>query len=384
MRGSESFSDRSKWEPDREALLGDAERVEHEAAEDDKPPIHPIRMRAFFVAAILTVTTSSLGILTTLSQTGGGYKYDYATIPFLAELLKFLVCGYLLWKEFKSPQSAVMTTKWSSILLYPIPSIIYLVHNNVQFLTLTYVDTSTHQIMGNLKIVTTGILFRTFLKRKLSRLQWMAIMLLTIGTTVSQVKGCGETNCGRLLAAPIQGYLLGILSACLSALAGVYTEYLMKKNQDSLYWQNMQLYAFGVLFNIARLTVDDIRTSFSKGPWWYRLFNGYDFVTWMVVLNLGFTGLLVSWVMKYADNIVKVYATSMAMLLTMVISIQLFNFKPTLQLFLGILICGMSLQLYYTPVEVLVGTPTSPPSPSVEANSNLDLENATKKKSSLS
>jgi UDP-sugar transporter A1/2/3 len=62
-------------------------------------------------------------------------------------------------------------------------------------------------------------------------------------TSISQVKGCGDTNCGSLLAAPIQGYLLGILSACLSALAGVYTEYLMKKNQDSLYWQNMQLYA---------------------------------------------------------------------------------------------------------------------------------------------
>jgi drug/metabolite transporter (DMT)-like permease len=63
------------------------------------------------------------------------------------------------------------------------------------------------------------------------------------GTLFSQVKGCGERNCGSLLAAPIPGYLLGILSACLSALAGVYTEYLMKKNQDSLYWQNMQLYA---------------------------------------------------------------------------------------------------------------------------------------------
>lgn len=379
MRGPESYSERSKRE-DREVLLCGAE---HETGADDdaKPPVHPVRMRAFFVAAALTVFSSSLGILTTLSQTGGGYKYDYATIPFLAELLKFLVCGYLLWKELKSPQSAAVTTEWSSILLYPIPSIIYLVHNNVLFLTLTYVDTSTHQIMGNLKIVTTGILFRTFLKRKLSKLQWMAIMLLTIGTTVSQVKGCGETNCGSLLAAPIQGYLLGILSACLSALAGVYTEYLMKKNQDSLYWQNMQLYAFGVLFNIARLTVEDVRAGFSNGCWWNRLFNGYDFVTWLVVLNLSCTGLLVSWVMKYADTIVKVYATSMAMLLTMVVSIQLFNLKPTLQLFLGILVCCMSLQLYYTPVEILVGAPTSPPSPPTDASSTLDSEIDTKRKS---
>lgn len=57
-----------------------------------------------------------------------------------------------------------------------------------------------------------------------------------------QVKGCGEVSCDSLLSAPVQGYMLGILSACLSALAGVYTEFLMKKNNDSLYWQNVQLY----------------------------------------------------------------------------------------------------------------------------------------------
>jgi len=34
------------------------------------------------------------------------------------------------------------------------------VHNNVQFMTLKYVDPATYQILGNLKIVTTGVLFR--------------------------------------------------------------------------------------------------------------------------------------------------------------------------------------------------------------------------------
>ncbi|KAG5539578.1 hypothetical protein RHGRI_019944 [Rhododendron griersonianum] len=187
------------------------------------------------------------GILTTLSQSNGGYKYDYATVPFLAEIFK---------------------------------------------------------IMGNLKIVTTGILFRLFLRRKLSYLQWMAIVLLAVGTTTSQVRGCGESSCEFLFSAPIQGYMLGILSACLSALAGVYTEFLMKKNNDSLYWQNVQL--FGVIFNMARLLLDDFTGGFENGPWWQRLLNGYSITTWMVVINLGSTGLLVSWLMKYADNIVKV------------------------------------------------------------------------------
>lgn len=37
-----------------------------------------------------------------------------------------------------------------------------------------------------------------------------------------------------------------------------------------------------------------------------RLTRGYSPVTWLVVANLGFTGLLVSWVMKFADSIMKV------------------------------------------------------------------------------
>lgn len=285
--------------------------------------------------------------------------YDYATVPFLAEVFKLVVSSLFLWRESQSSLSPRMTTDWKSIRLFPIPSIIYLIHNNVQFATLTYVDTSTYQIMGNLKIVTTGILFRLFLKRKLSNLQWIAIVLLAVGTTTSQVRGCGEPSCDSIFSAPIQGYLLGVLSACLSALAGVYTEFLMKKNNDSLYWQNVQLYTFGVIFNMGRLLVDDFRNGFDKGPWWQRLLNGYTLTTWMVVLNLGSTGLLVSWLMKYADNIVKVYSTSMAMLLTMILSVCLFSFKPTLQLFLGIIICMMSLRMYFAPPNVLVDLPST-------------------------
>jgi len=117
-------------------------------------------MQWYLVAALLTVLTSSQGILTTLSQSNGKYKYDYATIPFLAELFKLSVSSFFLWNECKSSSSPRMTKEWRSVRLYLVPSIIYLVHNNVQFATLTYVDPSTYQIMGNLKIVTTGILFR--------------------------------------------------------------------------------------------------------------------------------------------------------------------------------------------------------------------------------
>lgn len=63
---------------------------------------------------------------------------------------------------------------------------------------------------------------------------------------------------------------------------------------------------FGVIFNMGWLIYGDFKAGFERGPWWQRLFNGYSITTWMVVFNLGSTGLLVSWLMKYSDNIVKV------------------------------------------------------------------------------
>lgn len=47
---------------------------------------------------------------------------------------------------------------------------------------------------------------------------------------------------GRMFSSPWQGCSLAVLSAWLSAAAGVYTEFLMKRNSDSIFWQNLQLY----------------------------------------------------------------------------------------------------------------------------------------------
>lgn len=43
----------------------------------------------------------------------------------------------------------------------------------------------------------------------------------------------------------------------------------------------------------------------------------------------------------------------MAMLLTMIMSVWLFAFTPTLQLLLGVVVASVSIALYYLPVGVL-------------------------------
>ena len=75
------------------------------------------------------------------------------------------------------------------------------------------------------------------------------------------------------------------------------------------------------------------------------------------------SGLLVSWVMKFADSIVKVYATSLAMLLTTLVSILFFSLQPTLQMALGILVASCSVVLYYVPPTQLAAVAEAPPPP---------------------
>ncbi|KAK9845405.1 hypothetical protein WJX81_005725 [Elliptochloris bilobata] len=313
--------------------------------------------QTIMMATILTLATSSQGLLTTASKApGGGYAYNTASVPLLAEGMKLAVSAWLLARQRRTaPELARTTRSVRGAALFVVPSVIYWLHNNVQFWTLRHVDAATYQILGNLKIVTTGLLLWACLRRPLSLLQALALLLLMIGATISQVNTRCEGN--SLFTAPIQGYALGVLSAFLSALAAVYTEWVMKRTSDSLYWQNMQLYSFGVLFNALGLTIGDVRAGFVGGVWLTSLVHGYNWVTVLVVANLAFSGLLVSWVMKFADSIMKVYATSMAMLVTMAVSVAFFGLEPSLQLLLGILTAGISLALYYVPPATLAAKP---------------------------
>lgn len=103
--------------------------------------------------------------------------------------------------------------KWSGVLRIertheaeaglPIDQVIWVRSCTVQFFFLKYVDPATYQILGNLKIVTTGLLLRVALNRHLSQLQWMALLLLTAGAATSQINtDCTAGTVQSVLHAP--------------------------------------------------------------------------------------------------------------------------------------------------------------------------------------
>ncbi|KAK1376745.1 hypothetical protein POM88_032938 [Heracleum sosnowskyi] len=111
--------------------------------------------------------------------------------------------------------------------------------------------------------------------------------------------------------------------------------------------------------------MDDFRGGFEKGPWWQRLNNGYNGITWMVVLNLGSTGLLVSCLMKGVININghaadndSLYNPLQFQTTSQIASAIIpLPFVSKLKLFLGIIVCIMSVHMYFAPPNMLVDLP---------------------------
>ena len=97
-----------------------------------------------------------------------------------------------------------------------------------------------------------------------------------------------------------------------------------------------------------------------QGIFEYGFFHGYDlFVIYVVMLN-AMGGLLVAVVVKYADNILKGFATSLAIIITCIVSVFLFGFSISLQFSLGAALVIGSIFMYgYKPKPSTLQLPTT-------------------------
>jgi len=294
----------------------------------------------YILAGVVLMTSQP--IFVKLSQVDGpdGRKAEYSKFSsvLLTELGKaiFSSAALVAGGGYREVRPSV-----KEALQYAVPELIYCINNFLVFVILEYVDMTTFQLLGQLKIVFTGLLFRIVLRRRLSDYQWLAIWQLACGATVSQIpnREPHETK------APFFGVVLSVISCCLSALAGIYNEKIMKdKASISIHWQNLQLYTWGIFFCLIGDRFSPRGGSALQPQGFFSGYNGWAVV---VVLNNMFMGLSISAILKFVDNIARVYTHTMAMLTTSVLAVVLFHEKAfSLQMCLGIAIVSSSAVQY--------------------------------------
>lgn len=136
------------------------------------------------------------------------------------------------------------------LFLYMVPAVLYCLYNNLTFVNLSIFDPTTYFILLQLRVILTGIIYQCLFKKDLSKIQWLSLVLLTIGCMVKELKM--EGNMPQNSYGFYTSILLMLTQILCSCLAGVYNEYLLKKGQGvnvNVYIQNIYMYTDSILCN---------------------------------------------------------------------------------------------------------------------------------------
>ncbi|SRR5216683_86155 len=210
-----------------------------------------------------------------------------------------------------------------------------------------------------MKILTTAAFSVVLLRRKLSPLKWLALFFLAIGVGIVQIQ-CNviKNPSGNRPSAdvhtmiPFKGFL-AVAAACFtSGLAGVYFEMVIKNSTADLWVRNVQLSLFSLLPALVPIIMapsPSPGTPAHTVPSLTHLFANFTPWAWATVLTQVLGGLVTALVIKYADNIMKGFATSLSIVISFLASVGLFHFHITASFIVGASVVLTATWLYSQP-----------------------------------
>lgn len=292
--------------------------------------------------------------------------YLSSTAVFCMEVMKFIVCNAVVFFQLRSSISAywkeIYANTWMApmeIVKVSVPSFLYVLQNNLLYLALSNLDAATYQVCYQLKILTTALFSATMLQRKFTRIKWLSLVILTIGVAIVQTSGetkgggnskevsaNGEEEGGIMEME--QNRALGLFAilcaACTSGFSGVYFEKILKGSSTSLWIRNIQMGLPSMVLSLMTVYVEDGRIVAEKG-----FFVGYSVLVWSVVVIQAVGGLIVAVVVKYADNVLKTFASSFGIVISCIVSALFFDFRPNFAFLCGSSLVVLSTVLYSKP-----------------------------------
>lgn len=244
-----------------------------------------------------------------------------------------------------------------------IPAILYVIQNNLLFYALSNLSVPIYQITNQGKLFTTAIISRIMLQKQITNMQYFAIALLGLGVAVVHISeyqanlGNKQNENEKHQGTQWLGLLAVFLSSITSGFAGVYFELILKSTQQSVYCRNFHLASFSLLLASFHILYTDFNKIQVNG-----MFQGFDKLVVLIVVMQGMTGFVVSMMFKYADAVLKGFATSVAVVVATVASFFLFGTSLNVMFALGASMVASAVKMYS-----YYGKNTSPPSETAEA-----------------
>jgi UDP-sugar transporter A1/2/3 len=311
---------------------------------------------------VLVIQNASTILLLRYVRTVPGDMFFSTTAIVCQEIIKMVVAAVLLYAEsfdfndFKNAiNQQIINNKVDSIKT-GVPALLFTIQTNLVYLAISNLDAAVFQVTFQIKILTTALFTVVLLNRSLRFLQWISLIILCAGVSIIQIQNVNGSNSNNDDHKNAIFGLLCVLMACtLSGLAGVYFEKILKNSKVSIWVRNIQLGVFGTFFALMTVFFSDFDNVKEKG-----FFFGYNSLVWINIIIQSAGGLLVAVVIKYADNILKGFATSIAIIVSCLASVYLFSTVIDSVFAFGTLLVVLSVVLYsYVPSNVNSTSTTS-------------------------
>nr|CCA19222.1 UDPsugar transporter putative [Albugo laibachii Nc14] len=293
------------------------------------------------VAISATILSLCLGnVCVKASKRGGKITYSMGTTLLMVQLVSFSICliAMIVAKLIHKP---IVSWKFSrTTAYYAVPVAFAIADYHIILFLSKRINPALLSIVWNSEIAVTALLCRCFLKRSITRIGRISIILLVLGSVTSQsnYKLRTDTNNKEWTAVFL---IIGIF---VSAIANIFIEWAYKREiAVSFLIQTLQITFLGVCFHGVNAFLE-----LESG-----LFNGFNGWTWGAVAMHSIANIGINYLMKYLDNIVCLYVHAVATMLTVVVSVPMFHADISLQFLCGsgITIISIYLHNYANPME---------------------------------
>eukprot|EP00605_Chrysophyceae_sp_TOSAG23-4_P000350 GSChrysophyteH1.ASY1.ANO1.397.1 assembled CDS len=273
----------------------------------------------------LLIQNSGLSIIMRYSLVGfeGTPRYMTSTAVLMSEIMKLIIASIACFlfdadASFMRFKNVLRVDGNSDWLKLSVPSVLYTVQNSLQYAAMAELSAPVFQVLYQMKIITTAIFSVIMLSRHITGTQWGAVIALTLGVALVQLSQRGmEDGIGNN---SFMGFVYVSCSCITSGFAGVYFEMVLKASKASIWIRNIQLSFIGIFIASLGCIVRDGDQISKEG-----FFFGYNNLVWGTIACQAAGGLLVAIVVKYADNVIKNFATSLSIIVSAVVSQMLFQ-----------------------------------------------------------
>jgi UDP-galactose transporter len=311
----------------------------------DVTNVYPLSIRISSCVALLFFSVAATMLAELSKSEDGKYEYNTFLIPLSVEIIKLTVSALsMLYTNNVGDISKNFSLL--SFGSYSVPALCYFVSNNCMFYIIRELGPTTFQVTNNLKTLSTALLMRFVLSRKLTWPQIKALVILFCGSVVTQLKDTNEAE-QHQAGIKLFGLALVFVNAFAAGIGGVYSEKLLKGSSgngeiESIHFQNCQLYFFGVCFGFLSLLT---RTSSGMSD----PFDGFNIAAYATIAVLAVCGLVVSFILKYLDNIAKCFVGALSMISVGLLHAATSSHSVPHHLSIGIVLTSIAIEQFNLP-----------------------------------